>query len=119
MRCRYAAPDRPLALRSLLALLSLTLTRSDWVRTDTEENPRLQQIFDDVIFAGLEMEANVDICVTSAQFGRQSLCLSLVLSLTSLCLSISHSSLYVCSVIMLPGKSLNFYTSGRLKHYSG
>lgn len=65
------------------------------------------------------MEANVDICVTSAQFGRQSLCLSLVLSLTSLCLSISHSSLYVCSVIMLPGKSLNFYTSGRLKHYSG
>lgn len=36
MRCRYAAPDRPLALRSLPALLSLTLTRSDWVRTDTQ-----------------------------------------------------------------------------------
>lgn len=43
----------------------------------TEENPRLQQIFDDVIFAGLEMEADVDIFVTSAQSGGQSLSLSL------------------------------------------
>lgn len=32
----------------------------------TEENPWLQQIFDDVIFAGMEMEADVDICVRSA-----------------------------------------------------
>lgn len=46
----------------------------------TEENPRLQQIFDDVIFARLEMEADVDICVTSAQPGRRSLSLSLALS---------------------------------------
>lgn len=42
----------------------------------TEENPRREQIFDDVIFAGLGMEADVDICVTSAQSGRQSLSLS-------------------------------------------
>lgn len=31
MRCRYAAPDRPLARRSLPALLSLTVTRRDRV----------------------------------------------------------------------------------------
>lgn len=54
----------------------------------TEENPRPEQIFDDVIFAGLGMEVDVDICVTSAQSDRQSLSLSLVLSLHSLCLSI-------------------------------
>lgn len=57
----------------------------------TEENPRLQQIFDDVIFAGLEMEADVDICVTSAQSGRQSLSLYVVVSLPSLCLFLSFS----------------------------
>lgn len=68
-----AAPDTPLALCSLPALLSLTLTRSDWVRAGAEENPCLWQIFDDVIFARLETEANVDICVTSAQSGCQSL----------------------------------------------
>lgn len=56
----------------------------------TEENPRLQQIFDDVIFAGLEMEADVDICVTSAQSG---LSLSLVVSLASVCLSLSYAQL--------------------------
>lgn len=37
------------------ALLSLTLTRSDWVRADARcKNPRLRQIFDEVIFARLE-----------------------------------------------------------------
>lgn len=89
MRCRDAAPDRPLALRSLPALLSLTLTRNDWVGTDTqEENPQLQQIFDDGIFVGLEMEADVDICVTSAQSGRRSLSLSLAVFISSCTLSL-------------------------------
>lgn len=75
MRCRYAAPDRPLALCSLPALLKSDTDKKRLVGENwrAEENPRPQQIFDDVIFAGLEMEASVDICATSAHSARQSL----------------------------------------------
>lgn len=52
------------ALCSLPTLSSLTLTGSDLVRASAEENPCPWQIFDDVIFARLETEADVDICVT-------------------------------------------------------
>lgn len=52
------------ALCSLPTLSSLTLTVSDLVRASAEENPCPWQIFDDVIFARLETEADVDICVT-------------------------------------------------------
>ncbi len=65
----------------------------------TEENPQLQQIFDDVIFVRLEMEADVDICVTSAQCGRQSLSFS---GVKSLCLTLS--SFHFSTIVMLPGK---------------
>lgn len=73
LRFPRAAPDRTLALCSLPTLLSLTLTRSDWASAGAGENPCHWQIFDDVIFARLETEAGVDVCVTSAQSGCQSL----------------------------------------------
>lgn len=43
------------------------------MRANAEENPCPWQIFDDVIFARLETEADVDICVTVCLLSSQPL----------------------------------------------
>lgn len=70
---RGADTHTQVALCSLSTLSSLTLTGSDLVRAGAEENPCPWQIFDDVIFARLEMEADVDICETVCLLSSQPL----------------------------------------------